>query len=172
MLLFTARHLWSNILSAAIPSTWSRHLPQRDSEIQCHFRYAPFTVPRRPYWYYWGKAAKLQTLSRQKFMCLLINSCGNIQFMNVIYHLFSSGLIWFWIKPMEKLLPTSLAAKSGHRWRDTEFPTNFRSMGKQVGKDKAISDCQLKESEIPSKVTCLIKTYLVKTKLQAWVPYI
>lgn len=87
--------------------------------------------------------------------------------MNVIYHLFSSGLIWFWMKPVEKLLPTSLAAKSGHRWKDTGFPTNFKSTGKQVDKDKIISDRQLKASEIPLKVTCLIKTRLVKTKLQA-----
>lgn len=40
-------------------------------------------------------------------------------------------------------------------------------MGKQVDKDKIISDRQLKASEIPLKVTCLIKTCLVKTKLQA-----
>lgn len=76
------------------------------------------------------------------------------------------------MKLVEKLLPNSLAAKSGHRWKVTEFLTNFQSMGKQAGKDKIISDCQLKESEIPLKVTCLIKTCLVKTKLQAWVAYV
>lgn len=76
------------------------------------------------------------------------------------------------MKLVEKLLPNSLAAKSGHRWKVTEYLTNFQSMGKQAGKDKIISDCQLKESEIPLKVTCLIKTCLVKTKLQAWVAYV
>lgn len=138
MLLFMASHPWSNIPSPAIPSTKSQHLPQirpqRDSETQCCFRYASFIIPRRASWYYWGKHAKLQTLPRQKFVCVLINACGNFQLMNVIYHLFSSGLIWFWMKAVEKLLPTSLAAKSGHRWTDTEFLTNFKCMGKQVDK--------------------------------------
>lgn len=171
-----ASHLWSNTASQAIPLTRSQHLPQikpqRDSETRCRFRYVLFTVLQRAYWYYWGKDAKLQTLTRQKFTCVLINAGGNFQLMNVIYHLFSSGLIWFWMKLVEKLLPNSLAAKSGHRWKVTEFLTNFKSTGKQAGKDKIISDCQLKESEIPLKVTCLIKTCLVKTKLQTWVAYI
>lgn len=72
-------------------------------------------------------------------MCVLTNACGNIQFWNAIYHLLSSGLIWFWMKAVEKLLPTPLATKSGHKLKDTGFLTNFKSMGKQVGKPKIIS---------------------------------
>lgn len=78
-------------------------------------------------------------------MWVLTNAGANVQLLNAVYPLLSSGLIWFWMKPVEKLLPTPLATKSGHRWKDTEFLTNFKSMGKQVGKTKIISDCQLKE---------------------------
>lgn len=138
MLRFMARHPWSNVPFPAIPSTKSQHLPQikpqRKSETRCRFRYASFIILRRASWYYWGKDAKLRTLPKPKFVCVLINACGNFQLMNVIHHLFSSGLIWFWMKAVEKLLPSSPAAKSGHRWKDTEFLTNFKSTGKQVDK--------------------------------------
>lgn len=101
-----ARHLHSN--RPMIPLTSSQYLlqadPQQGSKIQCSFRFVPFPVPQRASSYSRGKCAKLQTLLGQKFTCVFINACDSFQLMNVIYHLLSCDLIWFWIEPAEKLV--------------------------------------------------------------------
>lgn len=155
-----ARHLWSDAL--VIPLVRSQHplqiIPQMGVSTPIRTVKPSITLDLHPSLHDRGHPGIPKKTSNCKpclgrNSCVLINACDSFQLMNVIYHFCSlvawSGFVW---SQRKELLWTSLAAKPGHRWKDTEFLANLRSMGRYMDKDKIISHCHLIRNTLKSYI--------------------